>query len=248
MLALRSLLFLVVQVVTVVPFAIASLLMLPLPLHWRYAVVICYPRVTIAAARWICGIRWRKQGFEHLPDGPCVLLSKHQSTWETFFYPSVMPRELCYVYKRELHYLPFFGWGIASLRMIHIDRKKGQDAFESVVSQGTLRVAEGRWIIMFPEGTRVPVGQRGRYKSGGARLAIRLGVPVVPIAHNAGECWPRKRFIKHPGLVTVSVGPPISSAGKTPEGLSREVEQWIEHEMRRISPAVYEHGGVEVPA
>lgn len=239
MLALRSLLFLVVQVVTVVPFAIASLLMLPLPLHWRYAVVICYPRVTIAAARWICGIRWRKQGFEHLPDGPCVLLSKHQSTWETFFYPSVMPRELCYVYKRELHYLPFFGWGIASLRMIHIDRKKGQDAFESVVSQGTLRVAEGRWIIMFPEGTRTPVGSLANYKSGAARLAVRTGAIVVPVAHNSGEHWPRKSFLLRPGTIHVSIGPPIDSRTLTAEQLNLALQTWIETEMRTLSPHAY---------
>lgn len=246
--AVRSLLFLIFQIVTVIPFALISIAMLPLPLHWRYRVIICWPRLSIWGARFFCGIRWQMLGAQHLPEGPCILLSKHQSAWETMFFPATMPHELCYVYKRELHYVPFFGWGLASLRMIHIDRSKGHDAFESVVSQGSQRLAEGRWIIMFPEGTRVPVGSRKHYKQGGARLATRLHVPVVPIAHNAGECWPRNSFIKTPGLVTVSIGPRIPSAGKTPDALMREVESWIENEMQRISPEVYRDAAVPVAA
>ena len=202
---LRSLLFAFFQLATVIPFAFASIVMLPLPLHQRYFVVMQWPRLIVWGARVICGIRWEVKGFENLPDGPCILLSKHQSAWETMFIPSHLPREVCFVYKRELHYVPFFGWGIASLNMIHIDRNQGRDAFESVVSQGSQRLAEGRWIIMFPEGTRVPVGQRKPYKQGGTKLAVRLGVPVVPIAHNAGARWPRNGFIKTPGLVTVSI-------------------------------------------
>ncbi len=196
----------------------------------------------------ICGVRWTTKGLENLPDGPCVLLSKHQSAWETMWIPSYMPREVCFVYKRELHYVPFFGWGLASLKMIHIDRNQGRGAFESVVSQGSQRLAEGRWIIMFPEGTRVAIGQSRPYKQGGTRLAVQLDVPVVPIAHNAGECWPRNSFIKTPGLVTVSIGPAIPSTGKTSDALMAEVEQWIETEMRRLSPGVYRHDGAQLAA
>ena len=239
MLALRSLAFLVFQIVTVIPFAIASIVFLPLPLHVRYRITIGWPRLSIWAARTICGIRWQVQGMDLLPDGPCILLSKHQSAWETCFFPSIMPRELCFVYKRELHWVPFFGWGLALLRMVHIDRRDGHNAFESVVAQGSQRIAEGRLIIMFPEGTRIPVGKRGRYKYGGSLLAVRLAVPVVPIAHNAGERWPRNSFIKNPGLITVSIGAPIASTGKTGESLMKEVETWIENEMHRISPHVY---------
>lgn len=246
--ALRSLLFLAFQIATVIPFAFASILMLPLPLHWRYFVVIQWPRLNVWGARYICGVRWEMKGFENLPDGPCILLSKHQSAWETMFIPSHMPREVCFVYKRELHYVPFFGWGLASLKMIHIDRNQGRDAFGSVVSQGSQRLAEGRWIIMFPEGTRVPSGKRRPYKQGGSRLATQLHVPVVPIAHNAGECWPRNSFIKRPGLVTVSIGPPIPSIGKTSEKLMSEVEQWIEGEMLRLSPTAYRNEGAGVAA
>ncbi len=248
MLALRSLLFLAFNTLTVIPFAFLSLLILPFPLHLRYYLIIKWTALVVWGARFFCGIRWTSKGFENLPDGPCVLLSKHQSAWETMWIPSHMPREVCFVYKRELHYVPFFGWGIASLRMIHIDRKQGRDAFESVVLQGSQRLAEGRWIIMFPEGTRVPVGQHRPYKQGGTKLATRLDVPVVPIAHNAGECWPRNSFIKKPGLVTVSIGPAIPSTGKSSETLMAEVEQWIETEMRRLSPTVYHHDDARVPA
>ncbi len=236
---LRAWLFFLIELVTVIPVALGCLVLAPLPLHLRYSWTILWPRVVIWAGRVVCGMRYEVIGMENLPNGPCVLLPKHQSTWETMFFPTIMPRELCFVYKRELHWVPFFGWGIKLLRMVSIDRKKGTDAFESVVRQGTQRLQEGRWIIMFPEGTRTPVGKRGRYKSGGSRLALRLGVPVVPIAHNAGELWPRTKLPQRPGLITVSIGPPIASAGRTAEQIMSEVESWIESEMRRISPHAY---------
>ncbi len=248
MLALRSLLFLVFNILTVIPFAILSVLILPFPLHVRYYLIIKWTAVVVWGARFFCGIRWEVVGAENLPDGPCVLLSKHQSAWETMWIPSHMPREVCFVYKRELHWVPFFGWGIASLKMIHIDRNQGRGAFESVVSQGSQRLAEGRWIIMFPEGTRVPIGEHRPYKQGGTRLATRLKVPVVPIAHNAGHCWPRNSFIKTPGLVTVSIGPPISSTGKSSDALMAEVEEWIETEVTRLDPTIHCHDAAQVPA
>ncbi|MGE0799801.1 MAG: lysophospholipid acyltransferase family protein [Lautropia sp.] len=236
---LRSLLFMVVQVVTVIPWAFVCLACAPLPQPTRYRITVMWPRAMIHAARWLCGIRWQLLGTENLPAGPAILLSKHQSTWETFYLVSVMPRQLTFVFKRELLYLPFFGWGIGLLDMIHIDRSQGRDAFESVVTQGVRQLAEGRWVIMFPEGTRIPPGRVGRYKSGGARLAIRTGTPVVPIAVNSGRLWPKGKFIKTPGLITVSIGAPIDPAGLAPEDLTARVEGWIESEMRRISPADY---------
>jgi 1-acyl-sn-glycerol-3-phosphate acyltransferase len=236
---LRQYLFVVIGVVTVIPIAFGCILLAFMPFPVRYRFTILYPRIVIWAARVVCGLDYRVEGMDNLPDGPCVLLPKHQSTWETFYFPVHMPRELCYVYKRELHWVPFFGWGIALLRMVHIDRARGTDAFESVVRQGTQRMKEGRWIIMFPEGTRTPVGKAGRYKTGGPRLAIRMGVPVVPIAHNAGEFWPKKHLPRGPGVITVSIGKPIESTGRTPEQLTSAVESWIESEMRRISPHAY---------
>ena len=248
MLALRTALFLLFQAVTVVPWGLCCLLIAPLPLHLRYQFTIGWTKMVLWAARVICGISWEVRGSENFPDGPAVILSKHQSTWETFFYVSWLPREVCFVFKRELLWIPFFGWGIGLLKMIHIDRRQGRDAFESVVIQGQRKLDEGRWIVMFPEGTRTRVGSQGKYKSGGARLAIRTGTPVVPIAVNAGECWPKKPIIKRPGRVVVSVGPPIPTAGREPDAVNDEVERWIEAEMRRISPQAYRNTPPTSPA
>jgi 1-acyl-sn-glycerol-3-phosphate acyltransferase len=236
---IRSLAFQTFQVATVIPWAFLCLLWSPLPRPTRYRLTMLWLHMQIWALRAVVGVDYRVLGAENLPDAPVILLSKHQSTWETFFYPVFMPRELCYVFKRELLYLPFFGWGIGLLDMIHINRSRGTDAFEEVVRQGTVKLAQGRWIIMFPEGTRTRVGGQGRYKSGGARLAVRTGAQVVPIAVNAGNCWPRKALILTPGLVTVSIGRPIDTRDRSADDVNREVERWIEAEMRRISPERY---------
>lgn len=237
---IRAILYQAFLIITVIPYAILTVLCAPLPLHWRYRITVGWPRLAIWGAAVIVGIRWEYKGRHNLPDGPAIILSKHQSAWETLFFPAYMPREVCFVYKKELHYLPFFGWGLALLRMIPIDRSKGRDAFEQVVQMGQQRIREGRWPILFPEGTRVPVGTAGRYKMGGARLAVRTGTPVIPVAHNAGELWPRRAFIKRPGLVTVSIGPPIDPAGLNADELNRQVRDWIETEMRTLNPERYE--------
>ncbi len=239
MLWIRSSLYAAFLMVTVIPYALICVLCAPLPLHWRFRITIGWPAMGIWAAKTICGIRWQVKGWENLPDGPAIVLSKHQSAWETMFLISHLPREVCFVYKRELHRVPFFGWGLALLRMIPIDRAKGRDAFEQVVKVGQQRLDEGRWPILFPEGTRIPPGKVGRYRVGGALLATRTGAPVIPIAVNAGECWPRNAFIKRPGLVTVSVGPLIASEGLTPEQLNTRVQDWIETEMRVLNPERY---------
>jgi len=236
---LRSALYTLFLIVTVIPYAFLCILWAPLPLHWRYKLTIGWPRLAIWGARVICGIRWEIKGRENLPDGPAVLLSKHQSAWETLFLVGYMPREVCFVYKRELHMLPFFGWGLALLRMIPIDRSKGRDAFDQVVKQGRQRLQEGRWPLLFPEGTRTAPGADTRYKYGGARLATMTGSDVIPVALNSGECWPRNAFVKRPGLITVSIGPVIRYTGQTPEALNTEVRDWIEGEMRRLNPERY---------
>jgi 1-acyl-sn-glycerol-3-phosphate acyltransferase len=164
---------------------------------------------------------------------------KHQSTYETFLMPVIMPKDLAYVFKRELLYVPFFGWAIGQLDMIHIDRKLKSQAFQKVVQQGKDLLDKGIWVIMFPEGTRIERGQSGNYKSGGTRLAIETGVPVIPIAVNSAVCWPRKAFIKRPGTVTVSIGQAIPSHGRQPDELMADVESWIENEMRVLDPAAY---------
>lgn len=239
MLWLRSALYMVTLTVTVAPYAIGTLLWSWLPQPSRYKMATLWTRLAIWSARVICGISYRIEGWENLPDGPAILLPKHQSAWETLWLPSVMPRRLSFVYKRELHWVPFFGWGLATLGMINIDRSKGQDAFEQVVQQGGGHLRDGWWIVIFPEGTRTPPGSTRRYKSGGARLAVRTNTPVVPIAHNSGECWPRKAFIKKPGTITISIGKPIAPDGKTAEELAALVESSIETEMRRLAPHRY---------
>jgi 1-acyl-sn-glycerol-3-phosphate acyltransferase len=184
-------------------------------------------------------VQKRVHGMENLPDGPVILLSKHQSTWETFAYPTIMHRPLCYVFKRELLFIPFFGWAMARIDMIHIDRSKRAEAWNRVAEQGRKHMGHGNWVIMFPEGTRSARGGQGTYKAGGTRLAVTTGVPVVPIAVNAARCWPRKTFMVRPGVVDVSIGKPIASEGRTSDDLMREVEAWIEAEMRRIDPEAY---------
>lgn len=239
MAAIRSSLYMLFLTVTVIPYAFACILWSPLPLRWRYRLTMGWPRLAIWGAKTIVGIRWQVKGAENFPDGPAIILAKHQSAWETLFLPAYLPRQACFVYKKELHRIPFFGWGLALLRMIPIDRGRGRDAFEQVVKTGRKRLSEGRWPVLFPEGTRIAPGQSGRYKAGGALLATRTGAPVIPIALNAGECWPRNAFIKKPGIITVSVGPAISSAGLSPEALNTKVQEWIEAEMRVLNPERY---------
>jgi len=153
--------------------------------------------------------------------------------------PTLMPHPLAYVFKKELLYVPFFGWAMGRLDMIHIDRGRGARAFNKVVAQGKLLLARGIWIIMFPEGTRIPRGKKGVYKSGGTRLAIETGAPVIPIAVSSAKCWPRRAFVKMSGIVDVSIGKPIPSQGRQADELMREVEAWIEAEMRRLDPEAY---------
>ncbi len=236
---LRATLYYLFLIVTVIPYAILCVLWAPLPLHWRYKLTMGWPRLAVWGAQFFCGLRWQVKGWDNLPDGPAIILSKHQSAWETLFLPSHLPRQVCFVYKKELHLVPFFGWGLALLSMIPIDRAKGREALEQVVQIGQIRLDEGRWPILFPEGTRIAPGKMGRFKFGGALLAIRTGTPIVPIAHNAGEYWPRNSFFKKSGLITVSIGAPISPEGLTPEALNQKVHDWISSEMQRLNPERY---------
>jgi 1-acyl-sn-glycerol-3-phosphate acyltransferase len=245
---LRSLLFLVFLGVTVVPWALGVLVLSVFvrgaPVYWACA---GWLRTAIWGARVICGVKHRIHGMHHLPTAAdatsaVMLASKHQSTWETFAYPSLMPHPLAYVFKRELLYIPFFGWAMARMDMIHIDRSKRAEAWKKVAAQGRRLFAQGVWVIMFPEGTRIERGQQGTYKTGASRLAIDAGVPIVPIAATSARCWPRKSFLLRPGVVDISIGKPIPSDGREPDELMREVEAWIEAEMRRLDPEAYATG------
>ncbi len=235
----RSLLFALLMMVATVVWAIACFGFMFLPYRQRYWMITRWNLFIAVAARLVCGIRWEIRGMENLPDGPAILLSKHQSAWETIFYCWLMPRPLIFVFKKSLLYIPFFGWGLAMLRMIAIDRSRGRDAMAQVISVGQQRLDDGQWVIMFPEGTRTPVGSQGKYKAGGAILAIGTKTPVVPIAVNSGDCWPRNAFIKQPGTIIVSIGPPISPEGLGPAELMTRTENWIESQMRVITPGAY---------
>lgn len=238
---LRSVVFLILMSIATIIWSFACLLSAPFPYPQRYWWTSRWNVFVIWTARVICGIQYEIRGKENLPDAPAILLSKHQSAWETIFYVINMTRPLVFVFKKELIYIPFFGWGIGLLRMIPIDRKKGRDAFAQVLEHGRRRLAAGQWILMFPEGTRTKVGSQGKYKAGGSRLAVETQTLVVPIAMNSGECWPKGTFIKKPGKIIVSIGKPISPVGLTPTELNERVENWIESEMRVISPDAYKN-------
>jgi len=239
----RSVLHMLWMLVTVIPWGIimvvASVRVRGKPLWWM---AVRWLRWATDGARIILGIRTRVTGYDNLPreaTSPAILLVKHQSTFETFLMPTLMPHPLAYVFKKELLYVPFFGWAMGRLDMIHIDRSQRTQAFSKVVEQGRALLAQGIWIIMFPEGTRIARGHQGVYKTGGTRLAIETGAPVIPVAVTSAKCWPRRAFLKRPGVVDVSIGRPIPSAGRQPDELMREVENWIEAEMRRLDPEAY---------
>jgi 1-acyl-sn-glycerol-3-phosphate acyltransferase len=238
--ACRSALYFVFLVVTIVPWAtvavLYSIFVRGARLYWVCA---GWLRVAVWGARVICGVQARVQGRENLPDSAVVLLSKHQSAWETLAFPTLMPYPLCYVFKRELLWIPFFGWAMARMDLIHIDRSKRAEAWSKVAEQGRRYMAQGNWVIMFPEGTRTPRGSQGTYKHGGTRLAIETGRPVLPVAVTSARCWPRKSFVLQPGVVDISIGKSIASTGRDADSLMREVEAWIEAEMRRLDPEAY---------
>lgn len=234
--ALRSTVFELVRALLTVIFALIALLTFPFPPQWRYRIITLWSHLTIGLAHALCGVRYRVIGRENLPAVPSIVLSKHQSAWETLAYQVLLPRQV-WVIKRSLLRVPFFGWGLGMMSPIAIDRGSGTRALKQLLEQGKQRLHDGWWIVIFPEGTRIAPGQRGRYHVGGAWLASQTGATVVPIAHNAGTVWGRNHFIKYPGEVTVSIGRAIEPEGLSPEELNKRVENWIEQEVARIGTA-----------
>jgi len=234
MLALRSTLFALFQAALTIPFSFIALATFPFGFNTRYRVITLWTRLVLRAAEGICGIRYQVLGAERLPASPFIVLSKHQSAWETLAFQLIFPPQV-WVVKRELLWLPFFGWGLAMLAPIAIDRGSGARALRQMLDQGRDRLERGLCIVIFPEGTRVAPGSRREYQSGGAWLASKTATPVVPVALNSGEIWPRNAFLKRPGTITVSIGAPIETRGLAPEEVNRKVEDWIEGEVQRIS-------------
>jgi len=233
---LRSLAFEVVRFLLTVVFALISLLTFAFRPMTRYRIITAWSHLIVALARAICGVRYRVIGREHLPAGPSIVLSKHQSAWETLAFQVILPPQV-WVLKRELLRVPFFGWGLAMMSPIAIDRGSATRSLKQTVEQGRDRLASGWWIVIFPEGTRIAPGTRGRYHLGGAWLACQTGAPVVPVAHNAGTVWGKNAFIKYPGTITVSIGPALRSEGMKADVLNRQVEDWIEAEVTRLGSA-----------
>jgi 1-acyl-sn-glycerol-3-phosphate acyltransferase len=240
MIFLRSALFMAVMAVATAAFVPLLLCFFWLPARQRRLFVMPYVHFVMWLIRHLLGIRHRIVGAENVPAVPCVILSKHQSAWETFALQEVF-HLTSFVYKQELHWLPFFGWGLWLMPFVAIDRGAGKEALNQVAERGKRRLAEGYSVVIFPEGTRVAPGHRKRYKIGGAWLAAAAGAPVVPVALDSGECWRRQAFLKTPGTVTMSVGPAIDPAGLTAEEINARAEAWIESEMRRIAPHRYRH-------
>ena len=233
MVFLRSLIFLLLQIVITPVYTVISILTFPFHPITRYRIISGWALIMLWLLRVVCGIRMEVRGAGNIPKQPCILLCKHQSAWETIALQKVFPPQV-WVLKRELLWLPFFGWGLAMTSPIAIRRSNGKEAIRQLLKQGKQRLEQGFCVVIFPEGTRIPYGQRGKYKIGGALLGSATGAPVVPVAHNAGRLWGRKSFLKHPGTITMSIGVPIDPAGLKAEEINRRVEEWIENEVAHL--------------
>jgi 1-acyl-sn-glycerol-3-phosphate acyltransferase len=230
---LRSALFALALALVTPPYALLALATFPLPRLLRYRVISGWSRLVLFLSRTIIGIDWKVEGEEHLPARPSVILSKHQSAWETLAFQKIFPPQV-HVLKRELLWIPFFGWGLALMSPIAIDRARGPAALRSIARRGRERLEQGFWVVVFPEGTRVRPGERRAYHPGGAWLAAASGAPVVPVAHNAGLLWPRNAFVKRPGTVTVRIGPPIDTRDRDPKAINAMAETWIEEQQKAL--------------
>ena len=235
MIFLRSLAFGLALIVVTPPYSIVALASFALPAQARWRIISGWSRIILWLSQVITGISYRVEGLQHLPGEPAIILSKHQSAWETIAFQHIFPPQV-QVLKRELLWIPFFGWGLALMSPIAIDRSRGSGALKRMVAQGAQRIAQGFWILIFPEGTRVSPGKRGKYHAGGAWVACRLGAPVVPVAHNAGLYWGKNEFIKRPGEIRVQIGEPIYPSGLKPEALNAKAEEWIETRMAVLCP------------
>jgi 1-acyl-sn-glycerol-3-phosphate acyltransferase len=232
---LRSSLFALALLLITPPYAVVALATFPLPRLMRYRIISGWSRIVVWLARVLCGIRWRVEGLDQLPNRPAVILSKHQSAWETMAFQVIFPPQV-YLLKRELLWIPFFGWGLALTSPIAIDRSRGTAALRRLMRLGKARLDHGFWVVVFPEGTRIAPGKHRKYQPGGALLAEHCGAPVVPVSHNAGLLWPRKAFRKRAGTITVRIGPVIESKGRDAKTINALAEQWIEEQQKTLCP------------
>jgi 1-acyl-sn-glycerol-3-phosphate acyltransferase len=231
---IRSSIYWVLMVSTAIVIGLLTVFTFPFPVDQRYRFARSWAVLNLWLLKHICRLSHTIEGMEHIPNEGVVVLCKHQSTWETMILQVVLP-PLRWVLKRELLRVPFFGWGLAMMKPIAIDRSAGHRAVAQLIEQGGPMLDDGYWVIVFPEGTRIHPGQKKRYKHGGSILAVETGHPVVPIAHNAGEFWPRHSFLKWPGCITLRIGPVIDTNNKTGEQVTQIARDWIEGQMEEIS-------------
>jgi len=213
-------------------------LLIPFSFLVRYRYISQLARFNVWWLAKTCNLSYEVIGREHIPkDANGLIFCKHQSTWETYMLQCVFPPQT-WLLKKELMSIPFFGWALALLEPVAIERKAGRKALKQLLDQGSQRLKDGRWVVIFPEGTRVAPGEKGHYMRGGAMLAKKTAYPVVPVAHNAGEFWPKGQFIKRPGVIQVRIGPMINTENVSVEGINQQAEDWIESNMKEISPSV----------
>jgi 1-acyl-sn-glycerol-3-phosphate acyltransferase len=233
MIHIRSFVFFIIYAISAVLFSCLGVLMWPLPFKCRYAVVSLWAKSNIWLLEKICGVHLEVEGREHIGTEPAVIICKHQSAWETLALQAVFPPQV-WVLKRELLWIPFFGWGLASLNPIAIDRKAGRKALSQVIEQGLDRLTSGAWVVVFPEGTRVAPGHIGKFGIGGARLAVDTGYPVIPVAHDAGHYWPKRGFLKTPGTIKMVIGEKIDTRGVEPAALNQQLYDWMQKQMTKL--------------
>lgn len=232
---LGSALLFVGMVVLTFVFAPLVLVCALLPFSVRYKVARCWVGLVLKMAKIFCGISYEVEGLEHIkPDRPAVILSNHQSAWETLAFRYFLPPQTS-LFKESLLWIPLWGWAMATLKPIAINRKNKHASLRKLISRGTDALKEGLWVVVFPEGTRMPVGEMRSFSAGGAMLAQKSGNPVVPIAHNAGKCWARYSFLKYPGTIKVKIGPYIETNGRKAEEINKEAEQWVIQAMQEIN-------------
>ena len=229
----RSVLFALALIIVTPPYALIALASAPLPRMTRYRIISGWSRLIVWLARVILGIEWRVEGRENLPARPAIILAKHQSAWETLAFQHIFPPQV-HVLKRELLWIPFFGWGLALMSPIAIDRSRGVAALRAIARRGQQRLDQGFWVVVFPEGTRVAPGESRDYQPGGAWLAAASGAPVVPVAHNAGLFWPRNAFLKRAGTITIRIGPSIDSRERDPLTINAMAKEWIEEQQKAL--------------
>lgn len=231
---IKSLLYIFFMVSTVLLYAGTLVLLGWTSLNVRHAIARGWCHLQLRVLKYFVGLDYVIEGRENIPNQPCVVYWKHTSSWETFLTLDMWEHQ-CWVLKRELTWIPVFGWALMLIEPIAINRGGGRSAVKQVIEQGRKKLAEGCWINIFPEGTRVPPGKTKRYGRSGALLAAEAGVPVLPIAHNAGDLWPRHSVLKNCGKITVRIGKPIDANGRSAEDINKEAQDWIESQMREIS-------------